>query len=252
LKNLFQAWLGDLKSQINDQVFTFRNKEWNAQLSSGSQFNFELVVQGVAPGDIISVTFNGQPVDIGSGVSSTLPGTTVNPTGSTPTTSAAPITSTIDGKYNYGGVLHASLLFYEAQRAGKLPADNRISWRGDSMLMDKGENGEDLTGGYFDAGDFVKFGFPMAAFTTLVAWGTIDYEDAYVKAGELEQVRQAIRWSTDYFIKVSFINLFFTLPKKKINHYIESIKFHNIISYLIEDKNIKNNYFFFHRSTNHI
>ncbi len=208
LKNLFQAWLGDLKSKVNDQIFIFRNKEWNAQLSSGSQLNFEFVVQGVTPGGIISVTFNRQPIDIGSSVSTLPPGTTVNPTGSTPTASSAPITSTIDGKYNYGGALHASLLFYEAQRAGKLPADNRISWRGDSMLMDRGENGEDLTGGYFDAGDFVKFGFPMAAFTTLVAWGAIDYEDAYIKAGELEQVRQAIRWSTDYFIKVSFINLF--------------------------------------------
>jgi hypothetical protein len=151
--------------------------------------------------------FNGQSVNINSNVV-TLPGTTINPTGSTPTTSSAPITSTVDGKYNYAGVLHASLLFYEAQRAGKLPANNRISWRGDSMLMDKGENGEDLTGGYFDAGDFVKFGFPMASFTTLLAWGVIDYEDAYVNAGELEQVRQAIRWSTDYFIKVSFMNLF--------------------------------------------
>jgi hypothetical protein len=73
------------------------------------------------------------------------------------------------------------------------------------LSMDKGDNGEDLTGGYFDAGDFVKFGFPMAGFTTLLAWGAIDYEDAYVQAGELEQVRQAIRWSTDYFIKVSFM-----------------------------------------------
>lgn len=70
------------------------------------------------------------------------------------------------------------------------------------MLMDKGEKGEDLTGGYFDAGDFVKFGFPMAAFTTLLAWGAIDYENAYVKSGELKNVRDAIRWSTDFFLKV--------------------------------------------------
>ncbi len=54
------------------------------------------------------------------------------------------------GNYDYGKVIHASLLFYEAQRSGKLPANNRIPWRGDSMLDDKGDNGEDLTGGYFD------------------------------------------------------------------------------------------------------
>ncbi len=197
-------------------MFTFRNKHWNAQLASGSQLNFEFVAHGnVASSNIISVLFNDQSVDIDSDVvTPSVP--TRNPTGSTPTfepessstTPAAPVTSKVDGKYNYAGVLHASLLFYEAQRAGKLPANNRIPWRGDSMLMDKGDNGEDLTGGYFDAGDFVKFGFPMAAFTTLLAWGALDYEDAYAKAGELEQIRQAIRWSTDYFIKVSSTSLF--------------------------------------------
>jgi hypothetical protein len=52
--------------------------------------------------------------------------------------------------YNYSHVLELSLLFYEAQRSGKLPADNRVTWRGDSALGDRGQNGEDLTGGYYD------------------------------------------------------------------------------------------------------
>lgn len=52
--------------------------------------------------------------------------------------------------YNYSRVLELSLLFYEAQRSGQLPPDNRISWRGDSALGDRGQNGEDLTGGYYD------------------------------------------------------------------------------------------------------
>ena len=43
-----------------------------------------------------------------------------------------------------------SILFYEAQRSGHLPDDNRITWRGDSALDDKGYNGEDLTGGWYD------------------------------------------------------------------------------------------------------
>jgi len=68
----------------------------------------------------------------------------------TPSANSANIDIGTPGNYDYGKVLHASLLFYEAQRSGKLPADNRIHWRGDSMLDDKGDNGEDLTGGYFD------------------------------------------------------------------------------------------------------
>ncbi|CAF4058933.1 unnamed protein product [Adineta steineri] len=233
------AWLGDLESQINNQIFTYKNKDWNAQLSRGSEFRFEFVASGgVTPRDLVGVLFNGQPINMGSGnvvapEATTNPtgststfSPTFNPTGSTPTfeteapissTTAAPLPSmtptqvanstgativpVANSKYNYASVLHASLLFYEAQRAGKLPADNRVSWRGDSMLMDKGDKGEDLTGGYFDAGDYVKFGFPMAGFTTVLAWGAIDYEDAYIASGEINQIRQAIRWSTDYFIK---------------------------------------------------
>lgn len=52
--------------------------------------------------------------------------------------------------YDYDKVLRLSLMFYEAQRSGHLPASNRISWRADSATTDKGQNGEDLSGGYYD------------------------------------------------------------------------------------------------------
>ncbi|XP_018359268.1 PREDICTED: endoglucanase E-4-like [Trachymyrmex cornetzi] len=107
----------------------------------------------------------------------------------------------IENGNDYAQVLELSLLFYEAQRSGKLPKNNRISWRGDSALYDRGSNGEDLTGGYYDAGDFVKFGFTMAFTTTLLAWGTVNWPEAYDAAGQLDEIRRAIKWSTDYFIK---------------------------------------------------
>lgn len=43
-----------------------------------------------------------------------------------------------------------SILFYEAQRSGKLPANNRIPWRGNSALSDGSDVGIDLTGGWYD------------------------------------------------------------------------------------------------------
>ncbi len=44
-----------------------------------------------------------------------------------------------------------STLFFEAQRSGDLPEETmRVKWRKDSTLNDRGNNGEDLTGGYFD------------------------------------------------------------------------------------------------------
>jgi endoglucanase len=54
----------------------------------------------------------------------------------------------LTGSYDYGQVLGLSLQFYEAQRSGKLPATNRIKWRGDSGLTDRAPDGRDVTGGW--------------------------------------------------------------------------------------------------------
>lgn len=106
-----------------------------------------------------------------------------------------------EGSLNYGEALQKSLLFYEAQRSGDLPEDNRIAWRGDSALKDGQDVGIDLTGGYYDAGDHVKFGFPMASSTTLLSWGALEYYDAYVQSGQLDEILETIKWATDYFLK---------------------------------------------------
>nr|CAD7445147.1 unnamed protein product [Timema bartmani] len=103
--------------------------------------------------------------------------------------------------YDYKDVLEKSLLFYEAQRSGKLPSDQKVTWRKDSALNDKGNNGEDLTGGYYDAGDFVKFGFQMSFAITVIAWGVLDHKTGYQTANALDDALKAIKWGTDYFIK---------------------------------------------------
>lgn len=36
----------------------------------------------------------------------------------------------------YGEALTKSLLYFEAQRSGKLPSNQRVQWRGDSGLRD--------------------------------------------------------------------------------------------------------------------
>lgn len=61
----------------------------------------------------------------------------------------------------------------------------------------------DLVGGYYDAGDNVKYGLPMAFTVTTLAWGAIFYESQLQAAGELQHVHDAIKWGTDYFLKCS-------------------------------------------------
>ncbi|XP_029163087.1 endoglucanase 15-like [Nylanderia fulva] len=107
----------------------------------------------------------------------------------------------INNSYDYAEVTKLSLLFFEAQRSGKLPKDNRIPWRGDSALNDCGSNHEDLSGGYYDAADFVKFSFTMAFTTTILSWGVISWPEAYVAANQSDEILKTIKWATDYFIK---------------------------------------------------
>ncbi|MEB3295115.1 MAG: glycoside hydrolase family 9 protein [Synechococcales bacterium] len=103
--------------------------------------------------------------------------------------------------FNYGDALGKSILFYEAQRSGRLPSNRRVTWRGDSALRDGADVGVDLTGGYYDAGDHVKFGLPMAASMTMLSWGVVQYRNAYQQSGQLPYILDAIKWGTDYILK---------------------------------------------------
>ncbi|XP_006822505.1 endoglucanase E-4-like [Saccoglossus kowalevskii] len=104
--------------------------------------------------------------------------------------------------YEYSEVLDLSILFYEAQRSGALPETKRIPWRGDSFVGDRGiSKYHNLTGGWYDAGDHVKFGLPMAYSATVLGWGVIDYKDAYEVAGLMHYVRDSLKWAYDYFIR---------------------------------------------------
>ncbi|WP_282079960.1 glycoside hydrolase family 9 protein [Aquimarina algiphila] len=109
--------------------------------------------------------------------------------------------STMSAQFNYGEALQKSLFFYEVQQSGKLPSWNRVSWRGDSTTEDGSDVGLDLNGGWFDAGDHVKFNFPMAFSVTALAWGGIEFNDAYQNSGQLDILKRNLRFVTDYFIK---------------------------------------------------
>jgi hypothetical protein len=103
--------------------------------------------------------------------------------------------------YNYAEALQKSMFFYEAQRSGDLPTSNRVSWRADSAMGDGSDVGKDLTGGWYDAGDHVKFGLPMAFTSTMLAWGAIESPTGYTKAGQLDEIKDNLRWVNDYFVK---------------------------------------------------
>ena len=56
--------------------------------------------------------------------------------------------------------------------------------------------GYDLTGGFYDAGDYVKFHFPQAFTLNVLAWGMVEFKDGYQTAGEWDN---ALRFWGDSF-----------------------------------------------------
>ncbi|CAL9068098.1 endoglucanase 8-like [Musa acuminata AAA Group] len=102
---------------------------------------------------------------------------------------------------NYADALRKCLLFYEGQRSGKLPPTQRVTWRKDSGLKDGQDAGVDLVGGYYDAGDNVKFGFPLAFTGTVLAWSIVEFSAEL--GPELFHAHEALRWLTDYLLKAT-------------------------------------------------
>ncbi|XP_042423634.1 endoglucanase 8-like [Zingiber officinale] len=106
-------------------------------------------------------------------------------------------------KHDYKLALSTSLLFFEGQRSGKLPPNQRLTWRKDSALRDGQEGGVDLTGGYYDAGDNVKYSFPMAFTATMLAWSIIEFGDGMAMGNEWINAAEALRWNTDFLLKAT-------------------------------------------------
>ncbi|XP_073220893.1 endoglucanase 6-like, partial [Cicer arietinum] len=102
---------------------------------------------------------------------------------------------------DYRTALTKSLLFYEGQRSGILPRNQRLKWRGNSGLTDGQDASINLMGGYYDAGDNLKLGFPMAFTITMLSWSTIEFKSKLQKNNELKNALNAIKWGTNYLMK---------------------------------------------------
>ncbi|KAG7165867.1 Endoglucanase 19-like, partial [Homarus americanus] len=162
-------WDGSCE-KIDDTHFHISNSKFY-ETGMYVDFNIQVTYSGATRPDIVAVEMNGQD--------------------------ACALCS-----YGDGEALCMSFLFYEAQRSGHLPEDQRVEpWRWDSAMDDGADVGHNLTGGYYDAGDHVKFGFPMAFTTTVLAWGLIDFAEGYEAAGQTDYGRAAVKWATDYFLK---------------------------------------------------
>jgi endoglucanase len=137
--------------------------------------------------------------------------------------------------YNYAEALQKTLYFYEAQKAGPGVTGGRVMWRGDSNLEDMavplrpmdslgigtnlsqgfidahrqwldpaGKGTIDVSGGFYDAGDHVKFGLPQAYTASTLGWSFYEFRQAFIDTGLETQMLEILRWFTDYFLHSTF------------------------------------------------
>jgi endoglucanase len=127
--------------------------------------------------------------------------------------------------YNFAEALQKSLYFYDAEKCGPGVGKGRLEWRNDchtddavysvsnlpeelvayASLMDPDGDGLlDLSGGYHDAGDHVRFGLPQSyAFSTL-GWGFYKFREAFTKVGEADHMVEILKWFSDCYLKTIY------------------------------------------------
>ena len=86
------------------------------------------------------------------------------------------------------------MFFYEVQQSGKKPDWNEVSWRSDCMTNDY------VTGGWFDAGDHLKFTLTNAYSAALLGWGLLNYGDGVEKAGQRTMYENNLQFALDYLV----------------------------------------------------
>lgn len=67
-------------------------------------------------------------------------------------------------------------------------------------MKDGSEANLDLSKGMYDAGDHMKFGFPMAFTATVLSWSILEYGDQMDAVGQLDSAKDSLKWITDYLI----------------------------------------------------
>ena len=153
----------------------------------------------------------------------------------TSTKASAQPSKAITGPFNYAEALQKSIYFYDAEKSGPGITGGHLQWRGDSEIMDQtvplkpvgadhigtnmsqafidanrtaldpdGNGSMDLSGGFHDAGDHVKFGLPQGYSASTLAWGYYEFKADFVASGQSQHMLEELKWFTDYFLRSTF------------------------------------------------
>ena len=103
---------------------------------------------------------------------------------------------------DYADLLRKSILFFEAQACGPdVDSYSSLDWRSSCHTGDGGDLGLDLNGGWHDAGDHVKFNFPMAQAVYNLATLYVDHREQVDATGNKASLLKQLRFIGDYMVK---------------------------------------------------
>lgn len=108
-------------------------------------------------------------------------------------------------EYNYARLLQEALYFYDANMCGpKAGETSALSWRGACHTEDVtvNYNGQtvDVSGGFHDAGDHVKFGLPQGYSAAALALGYKEFKEAFEELGQTAHLQTIMDYFCDYFV----------------------------------------------------
>lgn len=110
-----------------------------------------------------------------------------------------------DSSIDYKTALKDAVVFYDANKCGPNAGDNNFfDWRGACHCDDGKSMGIDLTGGFHDAGDFVKFGLPGSYAASVMGWALYEFKDGFQKAGMYNKQLDETKYFTDYIMKCHY------------------------------------------------
>lgn len=130
---------------------------------------------------------------------------------------------------NYAEALAMSLYFFDANECGTEVDDNCLTWRGNCHTYDAeasldsaanlsssekamikeangGSNTVDVSGGYHDAGDHIKFNVTMGFAASSLAMSYYMNPGAYEKANCEGHFREVLKKTCDYLMKTTYLD----------------------------------------------
>ena len=125
---------------------------------------------------------------------------------------------------NYYEALAMSLYFFDSNACGTGITDGPLTWRGDchtydaeasvgsldgslkSIVDPDGDGKVDVSGGWHDAGDHIKFNLTIGFGLSSLGMSEYFNEGIYAKAGAREHLEYEMRWGADYLMKTTFLD----------------------------------------------